>query len=218
MVLNWIALSLNGDDQWMRLYSVQVCVASYIRGMNRAWVRIRKRRLIENRIHSLDSSDTWIYIFRGGSRVLVKWLSVDLHHFVLVTSCVVTCVRVYSHRIRIIVPYPRVSFNVSAAITIPFNPLSNPTFHSPCPPPWITHGERTNAHESSLLFSSSSLIIIVTTIHPDIIHALLLKLDRNCSFPFIIYSPQCELFTWLMGRATSHVLIEAEGSLTLKEQ
>lgn len=150
--------------------------------------------------------------FPRGSRVLVKCLSVDLHHFVLVTSCVVTCVRVYSH--RIIVPYPRVSFNVSAAITISFNPLSNPTLHSPCPPPpWITHGKRTNAHESSSAVHPSSSSSPPST--PTSYTHFYLNWIGIVLFPSYI-QPQCELFSWLMGRLTSHVLIEAEGSL--KEQ
>lgn len=64
-----------------------------------------------------------------------------------------------------------------------------------------SHMANARTHESSILFSSSSLIIIVTTIHPDIIHALLLKLDRNCSFPFI-FTPK---WTLLMADGYSNI-------------
>lgn len=183
-------------------------VCRFLWGMNRDWVRIRKRRIIENRIHS---SDTWICTFRGGVESLwngCQLICTTSSSSLLVWWRVCECIAIESES----------SFRIRG-------------FHSTCQPPSQFHlipfpiplftvhvlllpeSHMANAHESSIFFSSSSLIIIVTT--PTSYTHFYLNWIGIVLFPSYI-QPQCELFSWLMGRLTSHVLIEAEGSL--KEQ
>lgn len=143
-----------------------------------------ERRLIDNRIQRLDSPSSGLGKFRegGNKQVLVKWLA----------DCQMICTG-YRNRsrewqlcgdvCRITVPYQRVPFNVSAAITISFNPLFSPpsSLHSTT----FTHGGGGGG-------SKSSLIIILDT-------RTVLKLAPSTpkfQEPFNADLPKCNCKEW----------------------